>query len=191
MTVPRPVATPESVLVVAATAAEAQHVPEGLPLVVTGLGKTAAAARTARALAEFADVEDLVVVNIGTAGALRDGTTGLFVVGEVVNHEINAESVRALGYDPEERLRLGDEETVLATGDVFVSDPLVRERLATQAHLVDMEGYAVAWAAKEFGRRAVLVKHVSDNADDSAWDWTTVVAHSAKVLGDWLAAHVR
>lgn len=188
---PMPVATPQSVLVVAATAAEAQHVPEGLPVVVTGLGKTAAAARTARALAEFSDVEDLVVVNVGTAGALRDDTSGLFVVGEVVNHEINADAVRALGYDPEERLRLGDDETVLATGDVFVTDPVVRARLAEQAHLVDMEGYAVAWAAREFGRRAVLVKHVSDNADDSAWDWVDAVEHSARVLGQWLAEHVR
>ena len=44
-----------SVLVVAATRAEAAHVPAGLPLVVTGLGKTAAAAATARALAGMPD----------------------------------------------------------------------------------------------------------------------------------------
>ncbi len=38
------------ILVVAATAAEAAHVPPGLPVVVTGLGKTAAAVATTRAL---------------------------------------------------------------------------------------------------------------------------------------------
>lgn len=186
-----PVARRHSVLVVAATAAEAEHVPDDLPLVVTGIGKTAAAVRTSRALAEFDHVEDLVVVNIGTAGSLRDDVSGLRVVGEVVNHDVNAEAVRALGYDPRERLRVGEEATVLASGDLFVTDPAVRARLASEAHLVDMEGYAVAWAAQEFGRRAVLVKHVSDNADDSAWDWTSAVAHSARVLGDWLTQHVR
>lgn len=186
-----PVAPRESVLVVAATAEEAQHVPDDVRLLVTGIGKTAAAVRTARALAELTHVQDLVVVNLGTAGALRDGTTGLFVVGEVLNHEVNADAVRALGHDPRERLRLGEEETVLATGDLFVTDPVVRDALARRAHLVDMEGYAVAWAAHEFGRSAVLVKHVSDNADESAWDWTRAVERSARALADWLEEHLR
>lgn len=174
------------VLVVSATAAEAAYVPADLPLVVTGMGKTAAAARTARALSEFSDVEELVVVNIGTAGALRDGLSGLFVPGVVLNHDISADAVRALGFDPQERLVVGSDSTTLASGDVFVTDPETRATLAEGAHLVDMEGYAVAWAAKEFGRTVHLVKHVSDNADDSAWDWVTAVDRSARELGEWL-----
>src|SRR3712207_8189119 len=43
--------------------------------------------------------------------------------------------------------------------------------LAQRAHLVDMEGYAVAYAASELGVPVRLVKHVSDNADDSALAW--------------------
>lgn len=174
------------VLVVSATAAEAAYVPGDLPLVITGIGKTAAAARTARALAEFAEVDELVVVNIGTAGALREGLSGLFEPGVVLNHDISAAAIRALGHDPEERLVVGDGEATLASGDVFVSDPLVRDRLAEIAHLVDMEGYAVAWTAKEFGRPVRLVKHVSDNADDTAWDWVAAVDRSAQALGEWL-----
>jgi adenosylhomocysteine nucleosidase len=173
-------------LVVAATAAEAAHVPSGLPLVVTGMGKTAAAVATARALAAYDDVAGLTVVNIGTAGALRDGLTGLHVPGVVLNHDINADVVRSLGYDPQERLAVGDSEVVLATGDVFVTDPLVRDRLALAAHLVDMEGYAVAFAARSFGVPVRLVKHVSDDADESATDWPDRVEASAVVLGGWL-----
>jgi adenosylhomocysteine nucleosidase len=173
-------------LVVAATAAEAAHVPAGLPLVVTGMGKTAAAVATARALAAYDDLSGLTVVNIGTAGALRDGLTGLHEPGVVLNHDINADIVRSLGYDPEERLVVGESEVVLATGDVFVTDPLVRDRLALAAHLVDMEGYAVAFAARSFGAPVRLVKHVSDAADESAMDWPSLVAASAVVLGDWL-----
>ncbi|QCX27526.1 nucleosidase [Nocardioides jishulii] len=182
--------SPPRVLVVSATEAEARYVPDGVPVVITGIGKTAAAARTARALAAFEDVEELVVVNIGTAGALRDDVAGLHVVGEVLNHEISAAALVTLGYDPEHRLLLGEDEAVLASGDVFVADATMRSRLAETAHLVDMEGYAVAWTAREFGREAILVKHVSDAADDSAWDWPTVVDRSARVLGEWLEEYL-
>jgi adenosylhomocysteine nucleosidase len=173
-------------LVVAATAAEAVHVPTSLPLVITGLGKTAAAVRTARALAEMPTLEGLTIVNIGTAGALRDDITGLHEPGVVLNHDINADLIRTLGYDARERLTVGDSDIVLATGDVFVTDPVVRARLAEQAHLVDMEGYAVAWAAQEFGVPVRLVKHVSDSADEAAMDWPAMVEASAVVLGAWL-----
>jgi adenosylhomocysteine nucleosidase len=173
-------------LVVAATAAEAAHVPADLPLVVTGLGKTAAAVATARALAAYDDLTGLTVVNVGTAGALRPGLSGLHVAGVVLNHDVNADIVRSLGYDPEERLEVGDSAVVLATGDVFVTDPLVRDRLALAAHLVDMEGYAVAYAARSFGVPVRLVKHVSDDADESAMDWPARVEASAVVLGAWL-----
>ena len=66
--------------------AEAAHVPQGLPLLVTGVGKTAAAAATAAALAE--QPVDLVV-NIGTAGALRPGHAGLHLPSTVLNHDIS------------------------------------------------------------------------------------------------------
>ena len=174
----------------AATAAEAAHVPADLPLVITGLGKTAAAAATARALASYDDLAGLTVVNIGTAGALRPGLTGLFEPGAVLNHDISADLIRALGYDPQERLEVGGSDVVLATGDVFVSDPAVRDALAERAHLVDMEGYAVAWAAREAGVPVRLVKHVSDSADESALDWPSMVEASALALGEWLRDHV-
>ncbi|WP_210502308.1 nucleosidase [Nocardioides xinjiangensis] len=176
----------ERLLVVSATAAEAAHVPPGLPLLVTGLGKTRAAAATARALASYDDLAGLTVLNVGTAGALRPGLAGLFEPGVVLNHDLSADVVRALGYDPQERLEVGESDVVLATGDVFVSDPAVRDALAARAHLVDMEGYAVAWAAREAGVPVRLVKHVSDTADESALDWPTLVDASARALGTWL-----
>lgn len=177
-------------LIVAATAAEAAGVPADLPLVITGIGKTAAATATARALAGYDDLTDLTVVNLGTAGALRPGLSGLFEVGTVLNHDVNADVIRSLGYDPQERLSVGESDTVLATGDVFVTDVAVRDRLAVEAHLVDMEGYAVAYAARQFGVPIEIVKHVSDDADESAMDWPSAVAHSAEVLGQWLEQRI-
>ena len=91
-------------LVVVATDAEAAHAPSGTRLVVTGIGKTAAAVATARAVLEERPSH---IVNIGSAGALRDGVTALFEVGTVVNHDMNGDAIRALGHDPLDRLELG------------------------------------------------------------------------------------
>jgi adenosylhomocysteine nucleosidase len=179
-------------LVVAATTAEAAHVPADLPLIITGMGKTAAAAATTRFLATRDDLSDLTIINIGTAGSLRDDVDGLFTPGVVLNHDISADALRALGHDPEERIVVGESEVVLATGDVFITDPDARTTLAQRAHLVDMEGYAVVWAARQFNVPVILVKHVSDQADQqAAFDWPAAVENSARVLGDWLKQNAR
>ena len=176
-----------SVLVVIAVAAEARYLPAEFDWTLTGIGKSAAAISTTRAIL---DRKPSLVVNAGTAGALRDGMDGLHEIGTVVNHDMNADAVRALGYDPQDELVLGPSDIVLASGDVFVSDPVVRERLARRAHLVDMEGYAVAFACRRLGVPVRLVKHVSDNADEGAVDWPALVDRSARALGDWLAGEV-
>ncbi|TIC87867.1 nucleosidase [Nocardioides sp. GY 10113] len=178
-------------LVVAASAAEAAHVPAGYDVLVTGMGKVAAATALARRLGalEARDgLAGLTVVNLGTAGSLHDHHEGLFEPGAVLNHDLSADALRALGEDPRERLTVSESPVVLATGDVFVTDPVARARLAEQADLVDMEGYAIAFVADAFAVPVHLVKHVSDNADDSAHDWTSVVDASARVLAAHLVA---
>ncbi|MCB0986511.1 MAG: hypothetical protein KDB09_01955 [Acidimicrobiales bacterium] len=181
-------------LIVAATEIEIAHVPRSLPRVITGLGKTAAAVATTVALtrmaAEPGGLEGLVVLNVGTAGALRDEIVGLHQPGAVFNHDLNGDAIRALGFDPREELTVEGDDTVLASGDLFVTDPAVRARLAERAHLVDMEGYAVALSCDQFGVPLRLVKHVSDNADGTAHDWPTAVAASAVVLGQWVEQHL-
>ncbi|GAB2977426.1 nucleosidase [Nocardioides montaniterrae] len=176
-------------LLVAATEAEARHLPSGADVLITGMGKTAAAASLARHLAGLSDgaLASLQVVNIGTAGALLPHLSGLHEIGTVLNHEINADAIRALGYDPRESLTIGSGPTVLASGDVFVTDPVLRDALALRAQLVDMEGYAVAYVAAEFGVPVRMVKYVSDAADESARDWNEVVDHCARELGDWVS----
>ena len=176
-------------LVVSATKAEVAHAPSGLDVVITGIGKTAAAAIATEALLAR-DREDLVVLNVGTCGALRDDVSGLYLPSTVVNHDINGDAIRALGYDPEEELAVQDGDgSVLASGDVFVTDPAVRSRLAERAHLVDMEGYGVVYACRRLGVPVRLVKHVSDAADEGATDWPSLVEASAVVLGEWLAVN--
>ena len=174
-------------LVVAAIEAEAAHVPEGLEVLITGVGKTLAAVEVTRAICEHPRREELVVVNIGTAGALRPDVTGVHEIGTVVNHDLSAEPIRQLGLDPREVVELpGEHEAVLASGDLFVTDPTVRDALAERAGLVDMEGYAIALACSELGVPVRLVKTVSDNADETAHDWSAAVDGCARELGHWL-----
>jgi adenosylhomocysteine nucleosidase len=85
-------------------------------------------------------------------------------------------------------INLAGDGLVLATGDVFVSNPAVRDGLAPHADLVDMEGYAVVAAAAAFDTPVRMVKHVSDEADHSAIkSWTSTVAESSRALASWLA----
>jgi adenosylhomocysteine nucleosidase len=179
----------DRVLIVSATASEAAYVPPHLPLLITGIGKTPAAVALTRALSAYDDLSGLEVVNIGTAGALRAGISGLFEPGVVVNHDVNADVLRSLGYDPGERIVVGSDPMVLASGDVFVADPDLRDRLAGHSTLVDMEGFAVAYACAAFEIPCRLVKHVSDNAGEDALDWPTLVDRSARVLGEWVSAN--
>ncbi|MFC9787851.1 nucleosidase [Rhodococcus sp. NPDC127528] len=182
--------TTEQILVVSATAAEAAHVPSGFEVLVTGIGKVDAAVAVAEALGRYPESGRPRVVNIGTAGALHDHHSGLFVPSAVLNHDISAEVLGSLGYPVRDRISIdGGDGSVLATGDMFVTDPAVRADLAARADLVDMEGFAIAAACERMGAPCRIVKHVSDRADDSALDWPTVVDASARVLGAWLADH--
>lgn len=176
-----------TLLVVSATPEEAAHVPDGVRLLVTGVGKVPAAAGVAAALATDPGITE--VVNIGSAGALHDHLEGVHVIGSVLNHDLSAAVLRDFGYDPQEWLAIGT-GVRLATGDVFVSDPALRAQLAAVADLVDMEGYAVAWAATRAAVPVTLVKHVSDQADAGALAWAELVDRSARELGAWLGAHL-
>ncbi|WP_455901972.1 nucleosidase [Rhodococcus gordoniae] len=175
------------ILVVSATRAEAAHVPERYETVITGIGKVDAAVAVTAALAAYpADARPLVV-NIGTAGALRTHHSGLFLPSAVLNHDISSEVLKSLGHPVQDVVEIDDGDgSVLATGDSFVSDAQVRDALAARADLVDMEGFAIAYAARRMGARCRLVKHVSDRADDSALEWPKQVDRSAQALARWL-----
>ena len=165
--------------------------PAGMPLLVTGIGKVAAAAAVARALAQQGRPEELIVVNIGTAGSLRPHIAGLLVPTTVLNHDISADVLAQLGFPVRAAIDLpGGDGTVLATGDSFVTEASLRAALAARAAIVDMEGFAVAWACREAGVACRVVKHVSDDADEGALDWPHRVDASARALGRWLESEL-
>ncbi|HEX3897778.1 MAG TPA: nucleosidase [Mycobacteriales bacterium] len=180
------------ILVVTATRDEARYVAEGLPLLVTGMGKVAAASSVAGWLGAATPLPpDFEVINIGTAGALRDGVSGLHLPGRVLNHDISTDLLASMGVKVEDSLDIqGGSDVVLATGDSFIADPVARDLLAQRASLVDMEAFAVAWACRKAAVRVRIVKHVSDNADSAALSWPDLVDDSARALGAWLTDYL-
>lgn len=177
-------------LLVVALEEEATHLHVGeLPVLVTGIGKVNAAIAVASVLAEASPTR---IVNLGTAGALHGAMSGTHVVGSVVQHDLDDAAIFAYtGLHFGEPIDLEPTGPRLATGDAFISDGPTRDRLARQADLVDMEGYAVARAALTAGVPVTLVKQVSDSADETAGRaWRETVDECAEHLGTWVHAHL-
>jgi len=164
------------------------HVSE-LPVLVTGPGKVNAAIAVTAILSEFSPSS---VVNLGTAGALKDGMFGTHVIGTVIQHDFAERVLFELsGMRFGEPIHLGDGQTVLATGDAFIDDSDTRAGLALRADLVDMEGYAVASAANAAGVPVTLVKQVSDEAGAGALrSWQETIDDCAAHLGEWVRANL-
>jgi adenosylhomocysteine nucleosidase len=177
-------------LIVVALEEEATHLHDlGLPILVTGAGKVNAAVAVATVLGEHSPRS---IINLGTAGALMDGLTGIHVISQVRQHDLDDKAIHALtGMHFGLPIDLDGDGPVLTTGDVFVDDPLLRTRLAASADLVDMEGYAVAKAAQATDVPVMLVKMVSDTAGGQALrTWRETVDDCAEQLGAWLHTHL-
>jgi adenosylhomocysteine nucleosidase len=175
-------------LVVVAVLDEAQAFVDRYPTLVTGVGKVRAAAATTWAVLRH---QPGVVLNVGTAGALRPGALARDVVheiGTVIQHDLDGRAIAALtGVDPAPPIALGASGPVLATGDRFISSPEHRDALAPRADLVDMEGYAVAAAAAQLGVAVHLAKTVSDDAgEDAAASWSDALRAASHRLAAWL-----
>jgi adenosylhomocysteine nucleosidase len=184
--------TADRPLLVLAVAEEARYLDVDLPVLLTGMGKVNATAALATVLAS--GPKPSMVVNLGTAGALRPGLEGrTHEIGTVLQHDLDSRVLRLLtGRAVGEPLELAGEGPTLATGDLFVSDPVARERLAEQADLVDMEGYALAAVALRADVPVRLVKYVSDEAGEGAARvWRDTVDDCAKVLAQWVREHLR
>ena len=100
---------PGQPLVVVAVIEEAQAFAHRVPTLVTGVGKVRAA--TATTWAAMAH-RPSVILNLGTAGALRPGVLAAGIVheiGAVLQHDVNGRAIATLvGSDPSPRLELGE-----------------------------------------------------------------------------------
>lgn len=170
-------------MVVVAVPQEAAYLHD-VDVVLTGIGKVAAAVAVSHAIAQRRPQR---VLNIGTAGALHDGWEGVHHIGRVLEHDVDHVALSAIiGEDLTGEVILDPSlPAVLATGDAFIADPTVRAALAERAHLVDMEGYAVAKACAVAGVPCQMVKVVSDTASEGAGEtWVEQVDATARIIAD-------
>jgi adenosylhomocysteine nucleosidase len=179
-----------TVLFAAALPEESVALAEHVDVLHLGVGKVQAAATLAGHLAAHPEVE--LVVNVGTAGALRPLQIGeVLEVGVVHQHDFDQRGVSSfVGRDvpggPIELPGPRGASARLATGDRVVVDPRERARLARHADLVDMEGYAVAAVCARFGVPAWLVKAVSDTADaETSTSWPAALQRCSSALARW------
>ncbi|GAB3623903.1 nucleosidase [Mariniluteicoccus endophyticus] len=179
-------------LIIIAHRLEAAYLPDYADVVITGIGMSRAAVATTRAIMErWPTAEERArahVVNLGSVGSLKDGLAGLHRPSLVINRDVDEELMLAMDTDPANRIELGGDGPVLGTGDSFVAGGAARDELAKRCDLVDMEGYAIAYACGELGVKMTMIKHVSDSADEGALAWEDLVDISAKALAEAYAA---
>jgi adenosylhomocysteine nucleosidase len=173
-------------LVLVAHRWEAAYLPPDVDLVITGVGMTPAAVITTREILHRrpseADRSELLVINLGSCGSLRAGLAGVIEPSAVINRDVDEEVLAAAGLQVDNHIELMGDGPVLGTGDSFVAGGAIRDQLLTRCDLVDMEGFAIAYACRTLGVPLRMLKHVSDAADESALDWKDLVDESARSL---------
>lgn len=130
------------------------------------------------------------IINVGIAGAVGSGLSTLDVVisRELCFHDQDAVM---LNYFPSRKFFQGDPELIarceaacaqpgvltgayrvgrIATGDRFVADPVLKNAIVEACHpdCVEMEGAAIAHVAYAAGKPCLVIRTMSDCADDAA-----------------------
>lgn len=154
------------------------------------------------------------IINTGVAGSLNAELNigDILVSKDALYHDVDA---TVFGYQPGEVPQLGQREFVadtalaalaeatckevnpdinvligrVASGDQFVSDKAVKERMIQlfSASCVEMEGTAIAHASTLNNIPFVIIRAISDKADDSAQvDYPVFEKRLRMIVQNWL-----
>lgn len=160
-------------------------------LVESGIGKVNASMISALLIERF-DVR--MIINTGVAGALSDklNVTDMVVSSEVLHYDVDArEFGYALGQIPgmpryyiadkglakkslnaiSSLQKINGHMGLIVSGDSFVANSDDKKKITgnfRQAYAVDMESASIAQTCYQFSTPFVIVRSISDKADDSA-----------------------
>lgn len=156
----------------------AQVLPVHIPIVYSGIGKINATMATIRAVQQY---QPKLIINLGTAGGVNSNLSGLVQVRKVVQRDMIAEPLAPRGSVPFANkpnvFHAVRGDYVCGTGDSFVTQK-DEWLIENQIHLVDMELFAIASVAYEYGVNWMAYKYISDNANDfSGEEWDNSVNH--------------
>ena len=181
-------------------------------LVLSGIGKVAAATTTALLLDRF---EVDAVLFTGVAGGLGEGVAvgDVVVADTLLQHDMDASPIFPRWEVPltgrsrfaadvawagrlaaaAHRAGHAVHRGLVVSGDRFVStsaESAALRRLLADALAVEMEGAAVAQVCHDFGRAFAVMRTISDRADDAAHvDFPRFVANVASGLTRRIVAH--
>jgi len=156
---------------------------KNIPVVFSGIGKVNAAIATFRAIQRY---EPKLILNFGTVGRINPAVSGLVQVSKVIQRDMIAEPLAPRGTvpfssKPHEYLS-GEVGCICGTGDSFVihqDEWLIRN----QVDVVDMELFAIASVAHEFGIAWKAYKFISDDAnEESGHEWQKKVNHGEELV---------
>ena len=137
-----------------------------------GVGKVNAAITTTKSILEF---EPDLIVNLGTAGAVKLQPGEVACIGRVIERDFDARPIAARGVVPFDRAPNAFESVfsgvTCGSGDSFVTsfDPWFLEQ---NVDIIDMELIGIAKAAFNFGVPWASFKYITDSLNsksDSDW----------------------
>jgi len=129
-------------------------------LTIAGIGKTNAATATTYSSEKF---NPACICNLGAAGAtdLSHHLGEILHITKIYEYDrLEFKSKKPHIHHP--HILNGFKTAILATGDKAVLDPKQRQKISTNAGLVDMEGAAVVQACGLLQKKCILFKFVSD-----------------------------
>jgi nucleoside phosphorylase len=138
-----------------------------ITLIESSVGKVASTLATIILINKF-NVDKLI--NIGLAGAIKPIATGTAYFIKSVNQHDAFMPFDDYQQDMYQSInctvpKQTDKTATLTTGDQFITDS---SKINTNADMVDMEGFAVAYVANRYNIPITLIKGVSDNANNSS-----------------------
>lgn len=159
-------------------------------MVVTGITKPYAAARLAKAVADF---HPDTIMNIGTAGTLRRAVGDIIVSTHFLDRDVLRQGFDSVTGEVITRSRLKDRLPSLldgcpATGDFVVNtgDDFVTEAGDLRADAIDMEAFAEALLAHELDIDFIAVKYITDVVGQNSMEiWENKLADARQALKDY------
>ncbi len=135
---------------------------EDVSILITGIGPINAAAKLASVIAAYDEI-----ISLGIAGSLKEGIEGFQPISQVSKFQIYPESYKenkrlALHQSFTPDIELASKGAKLLTVDYPLHCSNLRQSLAKQADLVDMEGWAVARVCQMHQKGCQIYKWVSD-----------------------------
>ncbi|NBW77601.1 MAG: 5'-methylthioadenosine nucleosidase [Betaproteobacteria bacterium] len=167
------------------------QLPSDIPLIYSGVGKVNASIATFKAIENY---HPRLIVNYGTAGKINPDLSGLISIHKVIQRDIMAEPLAPRGTVPfskrPNQFVSKEDGFVCGTGDSFVTQ---RDLWLTEngVDVVDMELFAIAAVATDWGIDWTSLKYISDAANESSGhEWKGQVHQGQLLFSEWFTTYL-